>query len=238
MGIDFGSNGETRSEAVVVGTTGAANRLPRMDPTPAFLVATHPRQWIVVESNGKLELLPQLVELAIEPGIGDCDEYGNPDKMIRARENKGFIVLKQEWAKASDTPDGQSGYVRRFQVQKGHVHHMAWTKYRNVAGQMILERDEKSYHAWLRRLLAEGLLPAPDSSVIEAMLIRARERQDRANSRDTKGNALAAKLADQANKAVFSLEEISTRQAGLSEEQKAARIEFLQSQLSQLQGGK
>ena len=237
MGIDFGGDDSPRSEAVTVGERGQAGKIPRMEPSPPFLLAVHARQWVIVETSEGLELLPQTLNLSVEPGINNVDEYGNPDKMIRDQESKGFTVLKEAWAGPSDTSDRQPGYVRRFRVQNGFVYHTAWVRYREVAGQHLLERDETRYHAWLRKLLSEGHIKPPDPSVVELMLLRARENADRANSRDTRNNAIAARLAERAEKRLENLEKIQQQGASLSDTQKAARIEFLTAQLEKLKGG-
>lgn len=209
-----GSGANLQGEAVSVGTRSVRDQLPELETSPPFLLMAHPNRWMVVEGENGPELLPELATLPIEPGIGNVNEYADPSLAMAHRARKDWIIIPEAQARPSDTPDGRPGYVRRYRGRRGLTHLTAWNTLRVVAGQPIHGTNQDSYYAWLRRLLRDGVIPAPDPDIVEAMLDRARTRADRAGSRD-QGNELAARLRDQAAARVAALERLAQSDEGV-----------------------
>lgn len=235
-GVEFGggTDGRVAGEAVMVGERSGRELLPQIQPSPPFLLQHHPYQWNLITEGNRPELLPVLSPLVVEPGVGNVDEFNDPSAAITDARRRGWIVLPQEACKASDTPDGRPGYVRRLRVRAGWVHHTPWASWRILAGRAIPESDQKGYNAWLRRLMADGTIAPPDPSVLERMLKDAERRLQRAMSRDTRGNATAAALAERADRQVNGLREV--RDGGAAEVLDARRA-WLRAELDRLSGG-
>ena len=208
------NSGNLQGEAVNVGTRSARDQLPDLELSPPFLLMAHPNRWMVIEGEDGPELLPELATLPVEPGIGNVNEHTDPSLAIAHRTRRDWIIIPNAQARPSDTPDGNPGYVRRYRGRRGLTHLTAWNTLRVVAGQAIHGTNQKSYYAWLRRLLRDGVIPAPDPDIIEAMLDRARTRADRAGSRD-QTNELAARLREQAVARVASLERLVQSDEGV-----------------------
>lgn len=233
MSVDFGDGGgRVAGDAVLVGDRSGRDALPPLQSAPPFLLQHHPHQWHLVLSGERPELLPALSPLVLEPGVGNVDEYGDPSAAITDARRRGWVAISQDACKASDTPDGKPGYVRRLRVRGGWHHHMPWVSWRLLAGRAVLERDEKGYHAWLRRLVADGTIAPPDPAVLERMLHDAEARLRRAASRDGR-NATAAALTDQAQQRLERLRAVQSEGGAGGVE---ARREWLRAELSRLNG--
>jgi len=77
--VDFGGGGgEVPMEPIRAGDRSARESLPSLEASPKFLLFHHPRQWAIRMVNGSPELFPQVAHVAIEPGTGGVDEYGDP----------------------------------------------------------------------------------------------------------------------------------------------------------------
>lgn len=238
-GVDFGGGGgDVVAEPVRVGDRSAREQLPSLDASPRFLLFHHPRQWGVRVVNGEAELVPAVQHIAIEPGTGGTDEYGDPSALITARRRDGWILLAENWATPDDTPDHAAGYVRRVRVRQGYAHITAWQSVRVLAGTPSIRTEEAGWLRWLRRLMADGLIPAPDPEVLEQLLERAKEREQRAGSRDVRGNAAAASLLERAEQQRRHLEEVSERGTGQIEDSRMAALETELERLRAKKGGR
>ena len=181
-----GAGGFQQGAVVDVGRVSGAKRLPQ---DPPFVFVHHPNKWIRAGS----ELLPKLDKKAIEPGIGNTDEYGNPALGLGLRANEGWVRIRAEHARAEDTPDGREGYLRSYPVRKGTLHLCAWEQVRPLGKRYLSKPATESYYAWLRALVERGVVRPPDPSIVEAMLDSATDRLDRASSRDLR-IGMAARL--------------------------------------------
>lgn len=195
---EIAATGAVASEAVSIGVRAASQKHPDIEIQPPFLYFHHPASWMVVGGDDGPELLPLLSQIAIEPGIGRTDKNGDPSLMIGKKQSKGWTMIPESAARATDTPDGQAGYIRRAQARRGYTHFPAWMSWRSVAGRASVVTNEPGYHAWLRSLLARGIIAPADPAVVERMLDQAKDRLSRAQGRDTKAGTMAARLAAQA----------------------------------------
>lgn len=233
--IDFGgdSGGTHAGQAVIVGERSARDSLPLIQPERPFLLRHHPTHWnVVTGQGGRVELLPALSTMVVEPGVGNVDEYGNADAAITIGRRDGWVLIPQSACTPQDTPDRAAGYVRRLRVRGGWHHHTPWSSWRMLAGRPVLQVDEAGYHAWLRRLVAEGIVPAIDPAVVERKILDAEARLVRASSRDTERNATAARLRDQAAVRLEALQ--AARDAGQSG-LRADRAAYLRAELERLE---
>lgn len=195
----------------------------------------HYRNWLILDGASGLELLPETRNVSVEAGINGTDEHGNPAAMAQSMVVAGFFLIDQSLATPSDTPDRQAGYVRRTRVKRGYFYHTAWESVRVVGGLPTVQRDEAGYFSWLRRLLATGKIEPADPSVIEALLAKAQERLDRASSRDTERNTIAARLAEQAAKQVDQLKKLQEQRSTRSLAQIQDRAQYLREELARLE---
>lgn len=241
--VDFGGAGSAGvvAEPVRVGERSVRDQLPPIDPSPPFLFFHHARQWrIVGGDNGAPTLLPAIQQASCEPGVDRVDEYGDPAGMIAERRRNGWTFIPQEWATPGDTPDKAAGYVRRVKVRGGFAHLTAWQSVRILAGAPSWKVDEASYHRWLRRLMAEGLISAPEPEILEQMLERSKERLQRAGSRDM-NNATARDLHRRAEREVELLERVAAGGlAALDEDREAAlaaELELIRARRAGVSGG-
>jgi hypothetical protein len=201
--------GEVHSEPVKIGVRAPSQRHPEIEIQPPFLYFHHPASWMVIDGEDGPELLPQLSGIPVEPGVARVDKHGDPALMIGKRQSRGWALIPESAALATDTPDGQAGYIRRSQARRGWTHHAAWMTWRSVAGRASVVTDEPGYHRWLRALVERGIIAPADPAIVARMLDQARDRLARASGRDTKPGSMAAKLAARAEEQVKALEAIA-----------------------------
>ena len=203
------TTGALSSEPVSLGTTAPGQRLPDIEIQPPFMFFHSPASWYVVEGEDGPELLPLLSQIAVEPGIGNTDRFGDPSLMIGKKQSKGWEMIPESAARPADTGDGKGGYLRMTLARRGKTHHTAWSVWRSVAGRATMTTDQPRYLAWLRSLVDRGFVAPADPSIVERMLDEARVRLGRAEQRDTKPGSIAARLAEQARERVTTLEGLS-----------------------------
>lgn len=168
-----------------------AAQFAKSEMEPAFLLFHHPRRW-QLDADG--QPIPALAKMAIEPGIGGVDARGNYSIARAQREQAGETMIVEVAARATDTPDGQPGYVRRTLTAAGPYFHSAWERINVVDGEGRLEQlDPAGYRRWLRALVERGVIP----DVSERTVTRLRETLERSLtgevSRDTEGAKKAVK---------------------------------------------
>jgi len=203
------ATGAVASEAISLGPVAPALRLPDIEVQPPFILFHHPSSWMVVEVDGEPRLLPQLSQVAAEPGIGMVDRHGDPSQMIGRKLQRGWTMIPESAATAADTTDGRPGYLRRTQARRGATHHTAWSSWRVVAGRASLVTDQPRYHAWLQALLDRAIVAPPDPAIIERKLDEGRVRLERASGRELRPGSRAAALAEAARDTVEALEALS-----------------------------
>ena len=132
---------------------------------PMFDLKFHPARWM--EVNG--ELLPNLARLSHARGVNNVDHWGDTTLAEVHATRQGWTILPPASCPASMTPDGIEGYVRVYDGKSGPIHVTPWERPRALGSRVVWDRDEAGYHAWLRHLIAEGFIPAPDSAVVDVI---------------------------------------------------------------------
>lgn len=177
----------------------AAKRL-NTDRTPPFEYQWNYTRWEVVEDPDKAGayiFLPVLGKLKKEPGIGAVDKNGGMTFAVAARAERGWNSIPLHYALSDDTPDGQPGYVRTWPGRGGLIHGSAWESPRQVGNRTIWSHDIEGYRRWLKRLMVDGHIHAPDPAVTETLLEVAKQRADRGRGR-AMSNPHAKVLLEQA----------------------------------------
>lgn len=200
------TTGAIASDVASVGTVAPSQRLPDIEIQPPFLMFHSPESWYLVDGEDGPELLPLLSQIPVEAGIGNVDRFGDPSLMIGKKQSKGWTMIPESAARASDTPDGRPGYLRSVQARRGKTHFITWMGWRSVAGRASIVTNDRSYQAWLRSLLERGIIAPCDPAIVERKLDEARVRLGRAEQRDTKPGSIAERLAMQARERVATLE--------------------------------
>jgi len=163
-----------------------ANRRLNTDRTPPFEFSWNFTRWDVVEDPddpGTFIFLPSLGTMKIEPGLGAVDKNGGTALARSARAERGWQPLDLRHAVASDTPDGQPGYLRTWPGRGGLVHGTAWQSPRQVGNRTIWSHDLAGYRRWLKRLVVDGVIPHPDPAVTDTLIEVAEQRVSRSRGR-------------------------------------------------------
>lgn len=177
----------------------AAKRL-NTDRTPPFEFQWNYTRWEVVEDPdeaGAYIFLPILGKLKKEPGVGAVDKNGGIALAQAARAERGWNSIPPHYALSSDTSDGQPGYVRTWPGRGGLIHGTAWQTPRQVGNRTIWSHDLAGYRRWLKRLITEGHIHAPDPAVTDEIREIAEQRFQRAQGRAL-SNPSAQSLLEQA----------------------------------------
>lgn len=146
---------------------------------------------------------PQLKQLIHQAGVDNVEQL--PDgriSVVTARANKvsskGAVFLSHEHCPAELTPDGQAGYLRRYNGNGGPVYTAAWERPVQRGARVIWDTDDDGFRAWLDWLMANGIVPEPDEAVMNDLLDRAQHMRGAVESRRNQGASIeeAAARAD------------------------------------------
>lgn len=140
------------------------------DPIPPWWYMAHPSRWYCREG----EWLPQLGKLSVTPGQNNVKPNGDTSLAEALLRKEGWTILP--W----DIIEG--GYVQVFDGVRGPVHLSRWETPRQVGAQLVIIPDEAGYLAFLRHLLADGIVAPPDPVVLDVLMERQAQRiQNNAN---------------------------------------------------------
>ena len=149
-------------------------KLLNLPASATFLFKWHPDRWGVFGD----EWLPILGKLTAEPGVAAVNKDGGLSLAKAELERKGWKVIPEEAARLAD-PDRDS-YVRAYAGRGGTVHLSIFEIPKQVGNRVIVKSDTEGYRAWLRALITEGYVTAPDDTVPEAIVDGQRQRVERA----------------------------------------------------------
>jgi hypothetical protein len=170
MPTDFIGGGRAPSRRTT-GPRRLLNEAPRAD----FTYKHHPARWQEVDG----ELLPVLSRMSHARGVNNVDHYGDTTRAEVDAQKGGWTLIPQSACPAEITPDGIAGYVRVFDGRAGPIHVSAWTHPRSVGSKVTWVVDEEGYRAFLRHLMAEGYIDAPDPAIVDMLreqLMSSRQR--------------------------------------------------------------
>jgi hypothetical protein len=134
--------------------------LPRLAPSPRFLLLAHPNRWCV--SGGKL--IPLLKRFSLEPGVGGVDKAGNYHNAIAQQEARGWTLIPE----AVDGPG--TSYLRVDKVQNGHRFRTRWEVCYNGSTRIGSKTEE--YAEWACSLVERGIIRPAPVYAIEGMIER------------------------------------------------------------------
>lgn len=140
-------------------------RLPHR-ATPKFWLRSHPMRWHLVDG----EWLPQLGTVKADLGANGVDKGGNMDHAFMLSQAGGWTVIP--W----DAIEG--GYLRGWPAQGGDYHCTAW-EHPRWHGHRVLESkvDTDGYHAFLRQMIEDGYIPAPDPDILEQIHVDQQQKE-------------------------------------------------------------
>jgi hypothetical protein len=168
MPVDFNGGAQPRRR-----NTGP-QRVLNEGGRPDFTLKHHPARWQEIAG----ELLPVLSTMSHRPGVNNVDHYGDTTRAEVDAQREGWTLIPLSACPGHMTPDGQDGYVR---VYRGHgaIHVTAWEKPRTLGNRVVWDRDEEGYREWLRHLMREGVVGAPDPVVVEILREQLIQKRDR-----------------------------------------------------------
>ncbi len=132
-------------------------------PRGAFVLRFHPRRWGLMDGD----ILPILGTLKTEDlGVNGVDKTGNTDEAWMMSHKNGWRELP--W----DVLGPDRIYIRATDATGGRYFHTQW-EIPQYDGDRVLasKTDHAGYYAFLRELLARGIIPQPDPAVLEQGLI-------------------------------------------------------------------
>ena len=177
---DFNESAAVSNTSGFVGSqaeplTGAGSQqLLKMAPSPNFLFCHHPARWQIMDG----ELLPVLHKLLKSPGLDNVGSKNGGDlgPAIGTKIQQGWTIIPH------DVIDG--GYVAKFKGQRGDIHLSRWEQPRQLGNRSFdPETDTVGYYAFLRGLVARGIVQPPDGVILEEIVDRCRQDVDRAAHR-------------------------------------------------------
>ena len=134
-----------------------------MPSNAAWWYTHHPGHWQCVEG----EWLPDLGQMVAIPGLNRVDKNGDTALAEVHLGKKGMTVVPWEVE--------PGGYCVQYAGANGPVFLSKWEKPKLVAGQTRMTLDTEGYRAFLRRLVADGIIKVPDPDFIHVLV----ERQER-----------------------------------------------------------
>jgi hypothetical protein len=161
----------------------------RMLPSANFVYVYHPRRWDVVEVEGEFVLVPILNEFRFEAGVGGVQHVrghaeGDATAALAFEAARGGIVLNPKMTVRAWDRDVE-GYARSYDGYRGRVHLSVWHRPYVLGDDHVVEHDTVGYNRWRRSLVVDGVVPAPDPTVIAAMRVRFERTRSRYAASDT-----------------------------------------------------
>lgn len=136
--------------------------LPRVAPSPDFLLQIHPTSWCVKAGA----VVPLARKLKVMPGVNNVESRrGVPDvsAAILGRNERGWLVVPPEWC----TDDDGEGYVMQHRVHGGVAHLTIWE--RCYPGSQRIDNDDQAEAAFWTGLVRDGKIPGPAPAALEAL---------------------------------------------------------------------
>jgi hypothetical protein len=173
---------EAPIQGIAVGSLQTTERV-RLDPAPPFLFSVSPDAYECVDVDGEPLYLPIISKHPISAGINGVDKGGGIAHLSANLITRGDIAIQPSQCPAEFTPDGQPGYMRRYEGVQGAVHLEAWIKVVKAPGNanatQLTPAAEQSFRKWRLWLMESGLVPFPTEDWIQRHEDRIGERAHR-----------------------------------------------------------
>lgn len=138
---------------------------PRLPPQPPRLLKVHPERWTVLEG----QVVPLCGHLHLRAGVSRVQQRRDGTYLIReaiaAQADRGWTVIPAD-------VDGSS-YI--YEAAPG-TYLLRWEQAH--AGSSTVTSDTRGYADWLRKLIADGKIPAPRPYALEALRAKYARRVD------------------------------------------------------------
>jgi len=143
----------------------------RWPTSPYFMLFHNPASW---EFTGG-EWLPKLTRLPFAPGVNGVRQSRagapvDPNLAIVQMQARGFKAIPEDF-------DG--GFVTQVPVAGGVAHLLKFDTLKRVGSASILKHDGDGYAAFRRKMLADGVVDAPEPEVLEPLIERQQARINR-----------------------------------------------------------
>lgn len=174
------------------GVEGPSALMPKLAPNVPFYLAVHPNQWHVLDGR----LIPIVKRLPCMFGIDGADVVNGKLSMATPKANaaaKGYTVIP-----TSAGPGGAS-YLKSVDVRGGLHYCTVFETPR--AGESVTEFDVAAFEAWVKTLVASGVLPGPSALGLSI----AREQLRTQNMKAASKAKVSAEHEDRANRTAEAL---------------------------------
>jgi len=164
----------------------ARRQLPRIAPSPDFLLQVHPHSWDVRAG----QIVPVARKLQVVPGVNNVDaRRGVPDvsRAVLSRNERGWVVISPEWY----SDDDGEGYVVRHPVAGGGVAHLTIFE-KCYPGSMRVDNDDELEARWWGELIKAGRIPGPSPAALEELRDKCETAWVRASNRRKTDEAWAS----------------------------------------------
>lgn len=131
-----------------------------MPSNAAWWYTHHPAHWQCVDG----EWLPDLGQMVAIPGLNRVDKNGDTALAEVHLGKKGVTIIPWEAE--------PGGYCVQYAGVNGPVFLSKWERPKLVANQVRMTSDVDGYRAFLRRLVAEGIVKIPDPDFIDVIVAR------------------------------------------------------------------
>ena len=173
-------------------------RLPSSVASRApFLYMSHPFSWTWSDEEGPGEWLPRLLRMTIQPGVNGVRRDGSTTPARTMAAERGGSVIEYNDPRLGKWQD----YVQAFETKNGRrVHRSIFESVRVIAGRVRWKQDRSEYLAFLRHLVASGIIPPIDPDVAHELTGRERSTLQRLKQRSARNPAdpnLAARVEAQ-----------------------------------------
>jgi len=220
----------------------------KAEPQPRFLLFWHRQQYEFAEIAGKMLILPRLAQVRLLHGANGIGGDGDTTVFEANMRRDGWILLDPDNSvPAHLSPDGASGYIRKYATESGFDRYEDCFVEVRVApdGTADFVPNLKARASWLLWCMETGVIAAPSEVAIERMLEQEETRAGRklallnaetearaqAAAAVTRAERLSEALAT-ARKATEPVIAAATSHAEQSEQQAEAKIEATAAQQS------
>lgn len=138
-----------------------------LPPNHRFLMMVHPRHWTIIDG----QIVPYVKHFSLEPGVRGVEPNGQATEALARQTAKGWIPIPEN---ARDPDDPEETYLTVYDGKYGPVWCTEWQIL--YPGSSTVDCDEAGYTAFLRDLMARGVLPSPAPHILREWRARLQKR--------------------------------------------------------------